>query len=228
MKVYHITTDCSNPKIMQFIPRVPETASEKEDKETPRICLATSVANCIKAHSMRSEILFNGRCIRVYSTVVAKYNYKDFIPPIYLYKNALVFDAIENQECWCTKPITMDSAVYRVDDFQYEHAINWSCVSIEKLQDLAVKYGVKDLPFVDNSKDLYDYISSVLNEEKRYEDYDGLYEDIVFDWTCQSCTISNLKVTRLCNNQLQYVHRQLCQEPLYRYDESHSTQTKEE
>lgn len=201
MRLYHVTTDIHEPVVKTFYPRVPDSIALGEDSRIPRICLSTSVANCIRA--VCCNALRVGRVLRIYTTEVTGKNFRDFIPPCVLYTEGLVFDALSNEECWCLVPLKMESKLYCVYNFESEHAINWTCVSLSRMFEIVRKYvptEVYDIYAEQSSEKMFSSATRWLEGRGLYNESDDLYEDVVADWHCHTHKITKLELKELPND----------------------------
>lgn len=200
MRLYHVTDKIHMPASMVFRPRVPESAADIEDRTTPRICLSTDIEHCIYAIST-ADILKTGKLIRVYTYDMSPAEYSDFLAPYYLWKSGKVFDAMYNYEVWCLKEITMDSAVYRIDDFECELAVNWYAVDTETLRSLITdNFGITVNG--NDANTMYNKAASILERAKRYDDSDDLWEMIVMTYNCQTHFIRKLSLSKVSEDAL--------------------------
>lgn len=207
MKLYHVTSDVHSSIVKTFCPIVPGSISELEDSQTPRVCLSTDIAHCIQAISA-VDMLEKGRLIRVYTYDMNKYEWKDFLPPYYLWKSGKVFDAMYNNEVWCLKVIPMDSQVYCIHDFDCEMAVNWYAVDPTVLKSLIRdRFGINAIG--NTSYAIYDYAAGVLERQKKYGDSDNLWESIVCTFPCQTHFVKSIDLSLVAECQLSKARKEL-------------------
>lgn len=139
MILYHATYDVESACRKLFVPRVPASAADIEDKNIPRICLADSIEHCVQAIQ---SLPANGDIIQVYKFNIDE-NDENLIKPQELYDKGLVYDALENNEYWYLKSIEADSKLYEVRGGQMEFAFAWTVIKKDCVIDQALA-AIKD------------------------------------------------------------------------------------
>jgi hypothetical protein len=129
MKLFHISLDTDNLE-KNFIPCVPSCAGLGEDEETPRICFAPSIEQCIQAtHPQDYRV---GQYFTVFELIVDE-NDPCLYYPEELYNKGLVPDALETQEFWLTKPVFLRGNVFKIKKIESERLFAWSCIYLDDL-----------------------------------------------------------------------------------------------
>lgn len=101
---YHVSLE----PVREFIPRIPKLSAPGEDKETPRICVSSSVDTAFRAAPQMGNILRalldNGiiPVVYLYRFYMKEYGVRDYLPPFAIKDK--VPDAIANREFWLLKP----------------------------------------------------------------------------------------------------------------------------
>ncbi len=127
MKFYHVSFSNENAGIKIFIPRIPESAGDGEDKNIARICLAPSVEKCIQAIEAGSQVLKTGTEFTVYEAEISLASKKP-IRPDELNLKGLVPDSMENEEYWYLSSLTMWAKRYKILSFFGYCDIAWNCI----------------------------------------------------------------------------------------------------
>lgn len=118
MILYHVSPDIDDIKEI-FIPRVPSSAADDEDKTTPRFCVSTTIAGAY-AGMPKDDRTIDGNCnLRVYVFDTEDY---EIIPYEELYEKGLVIDAIYTKEHWILSNMIrpIDSYVIKLEKYDYE------------------------------------------------------------------------------------------------------------
>lgn len=205
MRLYHITRQVHDPKTKVFTPYVPESAADIEDRITKRISLSVDVEHCIQSVSP-VDILHRRAVIRCYQYDMQPSEAKDFLPPYYLWKSSMVFDAAFNLEAWCLKEITMSSTLQLIENFSVDRAIDWYSVDYSALKSL-IKSRYDITINADTCHQLYTRVSKELDRQGRYDEYDDLEVMIAETFPCQQHKIHYLTMRRLpesCLDDLNY------------------------
>lgn len=197
LKLYHVTLDTSEPINKLFVPRVPKSIGSGENDETPRICFSDSIEKCMQA--IRANV-DPGTIIRVYTAYIP-FNDTNLIHPINLKFQFGVPDALENNEYWYTKPIILESKLYKVLSYDNGFDVAWSCINYKDLLNILNKYttmteiyqhNVLEDKF--NSEDIWNRFSSYMLSKERYNELDEAYDAMVELPWAQILSFSNLKV----------------------------------
>lgn len=96
---YHVNLNINGCFIKEFIPRVPNSALDYEDKKTKRICLSDRLEGCFDAINLSAAWDPNDNIIFVHEFYIDDKDPK-LIHPEELYENNLVPDAIYSGEHW--------------------------------------------------------------------------------------------------------------------------------
>lgn len=192
MKLYHVTFNTDEPKIKTFIPRIPKwiidtleiTKNCDENSTIPRICFSSSIETAIQALSEKSRDLKTGASLLVYELEVDK-NDPLIISPEELFSKGYVIDALENREYWYLKEVTLVAKEYKITDFDMEYDFAWSVINPDEIKEIA-EYSEHKKPMIQNileshyvnSKDIYDDLYELAEENKCLNFIDDLYERI--------------------------------------------------
>lgn len=133
-------------------PRIPETAMELEDQETPRICVAPTIEDCITAIGTIGPFR---RCANT-NPDAKSYENTDEIYPIVVIElpdnldyitptKQQVPDVEETNEKWLTKPITpIKKSIKWLDQFSIEfdetHPIKTICTKVKFVENITGKH----------------------------------------------------------------------------------------
>ncbi len=130
MTLYHVSFGLQEIEKL-FIPKVPESCAAilGEDAKTPRICFSSSIARCIQATECLPAV---GEPITVYKLEVEP-NDSSLISPKVLYHSGKVPDALENQEYWYLKEVSLIGEHRIITHQDYELSLAWSVI---KMQDV--------------------------------------------------------------------------------------------
>jgi len=131
MIFYHVSFDMEekeNPYL--FIPRIPIFKATSEDAITPRICLSTSVENCIQAISPAN------RDIRVWAKFRLFHVDIDIKDPLLKDPKSIVDkvpDAVVNNEYWYMGNLYMKYEDKIITEFRVHPEINFDLISKEDM-----------------------------------------------------------------------------------------------
>ena len=136
MKLYHVSLDPWNGDTKLFVPRVPADLNEdlSEDKVTPRICFSTEPALCLQAIQATFRV---GTPITVFTVILDRRD-QDLVSPQRLTKTGAVPDALENNEYWYLKPITVQGSKQIITDFSREFDIAWTALKAHDVLRIAI------------------------------------------------------------------------------------------
>lgn len=144
MTLYHVSFGLQEIEKL-FTPKVPESCAtiHGEDTETPRICFSLSIAKCIQATECLPAV---GEPITVYKLEVEP-NDGNLMSPNDLYSSGKVPDALENQEYWYLKEVSLIGE-HRIITYQdYEFSFAWTVI---KMQDvIKIVQSIVDTNFLD-------------------------------------------------------------------------------
>lgn len=201
MELYHITDNLNEPKNKLFIPRIPESAAEDEDQETKRICFSSSIEKCILGHPYTSDILEINNRIRIYKCNTENINKYKLVDPLTLYFTNKVPDAFETQEYWYLDNIVLQSELYEITDFYYEHNLAWSCIKasdvIKEAKDIiGNNIELNNIQYSEfDSQMIYNKVLSLYNDDRLL---DGLWDRLALLPWAMSYKISGLKLRNIC------------------------------
>lgn len=123
-KLYHVSFCCDI--VDTFEPRVPSNRHNEEDSKIGRVCLSDSIEGCLTAvpnGGMRLEEIFwegGSSLIRIYEFDIKDIEYKNIIPPEYLYQKDLVRDANITREHWVVNKSLTPSKTYLIKLHNYD------------------------------------------------------------------------------------------------------------
>lgn len=204
MYLYHVDVNVNSTKRKKFVPRIPISAGKGENKTIPRICLSDSIDKCIQAIPGLSELTDgNIHKIRVYKYRVNRGNCDRIISPRTLYNRKLVPDALENNEYWCLKPITMDSNIYEVRDIGIEFDLAWTTISIIDVilaTNNALKNNTQTINIdnsIKNSYKLYENIINQMTQKHMWEEIDAVWDNLAELPWAQIKRISNINLHKI-------------------------------
>ncbi len=177
--LYNVTFDFqNNTDILE--PYVPHTAAPDEDQETERVCLSTSVENCLTAMGTRTE-LTEGAHIRVRRVSTADLDPALIVTPEELFQTGRVPDAIENEEYWYLGMAEAESLEYEIESYWYERELAFTCIKADDIWDYVKKHfpdlGIKRCK---DSRDMFGSVTTHLYDNGMYDECDE-FEDAVAD-----------------------------------------------
>ena len=111
MILYHISYDAWQPLCKTFIPRIPESAIDVEDKTIPRICFAPSIEKAISAVGCRFE---SDDELYVYELDTNQIPWTKLMTPEELQEKQLVPDVQDTDEYWVLMPVELCAIKYKV------------------------------------------------------------------------------------------------------------------
>ena len=193
MTLYSITFDLTDTRT-EFIPTIPETAGDTENKTIPRICMSDSVEKCISAIASCNRNMQKGSqfIVRVFNIP----NTDNLVSPRFLKESGYVPDALENNEYWYIKPIKATLYLCRVESFDYEFTLAWSCITREQCISLIEKYtNNKRFRRYKTSKGAYNAFMNWCNKYHKWDEMDNIWEDLAMLPWAQRTEIYNLKST---------------------------------
>lgn len=197
MKLYHITDNLSQPAAMMFTPRVPDVNELYEDVFIPRVCLAPTIEGCMLAVPECSKFHYTGAKMRVYTCEVTKSNCNMFLPPLYLWENNMVLDAMDTGEVWCLVPIFMSSKCYEITELSMEHKLSFNNISVKSVINAFENLDTgliipHELYKVHSSEELFENLTGLLETHKLYNESDEFYESI-----CKYKIVQTFDITKL-------------------------------
>ena len=191
--LYNITFDVEDTRTV-LEPSIPESAADDEDKTIPRVCLSSSVESCVRAVATNKRSLYRGSTLIVRSVNTSTLDKCYLWTPDRLFIDNRVPDALETQEYWYCNTVQVDRKIYTVEDFDHEHVINWTCLQTEQVQNIATKYCDISAHTFQSAFDIYQYVTRYLETDRKYEESDDFYEEIVELPWAQGIRISNLRL----------------------------------
>lgn len=195
MKLYNITYNLKD-MTTTLIPKIPHSAGDGEDKTTPRVCLTDSLENCLQAFGSAYRDLSDGACILIREVEVDK-NDVYLVNPLTLKEDNKVPDALENNEYWYLKPITCDVIKAEIIDADTEFTIAWTCIPIGKCREIVSKYSDINVEDYEDSYGLYETFMDWANKNKKWNEMDYVWNELVeLPWS-QKTEINKLKVRYL-------------------------------
>lgn len=195
--LYNVTFNLEDTRTL-LVPKVPYSAGNGEDKETPRVCFCTTLEGCMCALGPCSRDLAVGNVLVVRSVSVDDVDVLKLVSPEYLFSTQRVPDALYTGEYWYTSPVNVVRRKYVINGFQSEHCINWTVVSRELLQGILDVNKVNyTIPTDEESAIAYCNVMRMLSCSKQWDLMDLLYEDIAELPWAQAFHISNLKLEEI-------------------------------
>lgn len=132
-RVFHVSYD----QIRNFTLRVPHHRLYGEDNITGRICVATSVENCINAKAGQAsalELAVGNKLPLALFVYEAEVNRNDLIFPCVLQRDYGVSDAIMNQEYWLMKVPEFTERICFVNDAHFSYERNADTPKVSDIQ----------------------------------------------------------------------------------------------
>lgn len=181
MKLFHVSLGLQDKQKL-FVPRVPESCAREqgEDAVTPRICFSTSVEKCIQAIETFPQL---GELITVYTFEVDEQD-SNLVTPAFLFAANMVPDALENQEYWYTKEVSLTGERRVTTMLRREFSLAWSRINVQDVQKLVQSMiGENNLSFsmndsIANSEQLYNAFAVWLDKNELYNLSDLFYDKI--------------------------------------------------
>ena len=177
MKLYNVTYNLGDTSTT-LIPKVPDSAGDDEDRTTPRVCLADSLEHCLQAFGSHYRNLNKGARILIREVDVDE-NDAYLRKPLYLKETGKVLDALENNEYWYLKPIECIVRKAEIIDADTEFTIGWTCVPIEECRKIISMYSPVDVNEYDNSEELYYAFIRWAEVNKKWNEEDTVWDEIV-------------------------------------------------
>lgn len=190
MKLYNLTYDLTDMST-ELVPKIPDSAGDGEDKTTPRVCLADSLEHCLQAFGSQYRNLNSQFLVR---EVEVDKNSEYLKTPLELKNDEKVPDALENNEYWYLEPIKCNVKKAKIIDVDTEFTIAWTCIPIEKCMEIVSKYSSIDVEKYNDSVELYKVFIDWANENKKWDEMDYVWEELLeIPWS-QKTEIKNLKI----------------------------------
>lgn len=182
MLLYHVSMGKSE-KIKTFEPRVPISCVEEfgEDSITPRICFASSITLCLQAILGVPDY---GTLISIYTFSVDD-NDPNLVSPSELFITNRVPDALENQEYWYLKPVTLEASYSIITNRSREFDIAWTTIPQQTMIEIAHSsiehnhLSIDEASFKDmTSKEIYSKVATCLDSMQLWDEEDTLYDRV--------------------------------------------------
>lgn len=181
MKLFHVSLGLQDKQKL-FVPRVPESCAkgQGEDDTIPRICFSSSIEKCIQAIETFPQL---GELVTIYTFEVDEQD-PHLESPASLVKASKVPDALENQEYWYTKEVSLTGEHRVTAMLRREFALAWSRISVQDVQKLVQSMiEENDLSFsldasIANSEQLYNAFAFWLDKNELYNLSDIFYDKI--------------------------------------------------
>lgn len=106
--LYHLSI--KNDLIL-MTPRIPKTAHEREEVDTPRICFSKSIRGCILAINHHIELEFLSDALKILTLYVYKPRFQTRLygnPNSEIIRKKLVHDAHITEEVWIEEPVVVE------------------------------------------------------------------------------------------------------------------------
>lgn len=181
MKLFHVSLGLQDKQKL-FVPRVPESCAkgQGEDDTIPRICFSSSIEKCIQAIETFPQL---GELITVYTFEVDEQDSK-LVTPASLFAANLVPDALENQEYWYTKEVSLTGEHHVTTMLHREFLLAWSRINVQDVQKLVqsmieennLSFNMNDS--IANSEQLYNAFAVWLDKNELYNLSDLFYDKI--------------------------------------------------
>ena len=192
MKFYNVTFNLNDNKGV-LIPCIPDSAGNGENKTIPRVCLTDSVEHCIQAIASGNREVHKGAKFIVRETDIPTTR-AELINPRFLKEQGYVPDALENKEYWYLKPVEFKRYLCEIVSFDYEFDLAWSCISRKQCLDAISKYmNINRFTKYKTSLGVYNAFSRYCNQNKKYDEYDNVWDDLAMIPWAQKTKIYNLK-----------------------------------
>lgn len=197
MRLYNVNFD-TNDKTVVLRPRIPKSAGEGENKTIARICLTDSIEHCMQAIAVENREICVGAEFVVHTVNMSDLQKSSLIVPERLVQSSLVPDALENNEYWYLLPVLSDRSVYRIEKFNAEMCLAWTCIKIEDCRRIVSKY-LPDFPVnrYRNSHNLYEAAMAVCNERCLWDIEDAVWDELAELPWAQKVELKHVVKTRL-------------------------------
>ena len=195
MKLYNITYNLEDI-CTTLTPKIPYSAGDGEDKSIPRVCLADSLEHCLQALGSAHRNLTKGTHILIREVEVAE-NDKCLVNPLVLKQDNKVADALENNEYWYLKPIKCNVRKAEIVNAETEFTLAWTCIPISKCKEIISKYSNFNVKGYKESYNLYEAFMDWANENKKWNEMDFVWEELLEIPWVQKTTIEKLEIRYL-------------------------------
>ena len=173
MILYHITS-LEKPIQSILIPKIPDETEIGENYTEKRICLASSILECLKSAEIVNKFDDEVGLVRVYKVKINEDD-PNLVGWNKLYEEGLVPDAALTHEYWYKKPIMpIECSVYRVSGWTKKEYIIVDAVQKEQIKKIAVD-GAKLL------KELADEVDGNFSFEYSPESFTGTEVDYALE-----------------------------------------------
>lgn len=186
MILWHVRFDIAN-QTREFKPRPPFSPMRNEDKETARVCVATSIEGAISASPSGSKRLSTSLEIQdglfyAFRIDTEKLQLNNVVFPEDLVDNYGVEDALLTGECWLQESFVVDPedvVVYKAIDWEidkYDSPSGQAVISIVK--DLKISLAADKQAYIDNLSKDDNYLHSYGRLSLLYNDHSKIMEII--------------------------------------------------
>lgn len=122
-KLFHVSKDVSLIE-KQFVPRAPRNRLPEENGVLKRVCLSTSIKNCLSSFPYKSELMWHivsslPTYLAVYSVLENELNEGKFKKPHEIFD--LVPDAMKNDEHWALEPFFAEPYLIKVKKLEFSN-----------------------------------------------------------------------------------------------------------
>lgn len=202
MKLYNVTFHLKDNRTV-LNPAIPETAGDTENKTIKRICLTDSIVHCVQALAHCNRNVAVGVTFLVREVQINKKD-KALITPNELKKRGYVPDALENNEYWYTKPLEFNTYLCKIDSFDYEYELAWTCIEKEQCLKIVEKYTNGQITFkhCETAKEIYEIFLHWCNKNEMWDEYDAAWEELAQLPWAQKTGLYNFKYTILEQNNI--------------------------
>ena len=191
MKFYNVTFNLADNRDI-LTPCIPDSAGTDEDKTIPRVCLTDSIEHCIQAIATGNREVYKGAQFIVREADIK--SDEKLVHPRFLKELNYVPDALENNEYWYLNPIKVKRYICKIESFDYEFELAWSCISRKQCLDAIGKYmSIKRFVKYKTSKGIYNAFCRYCTEHKKWDWEDSIWEDLAMLPWAQTTKIYNLK-----------------------------------
>lgn len=181
MKLFHVSLGLQDKQKL-FVPRVPESCAKEqgEDAAIPRICFSSSIEKCIQAIETFPQL---GELITIYAFEVDEQD-QNLVTPESLFAASKVPDALENQEYWYTKEVSLTGEYCVTTMLRREFSLAWTRIDVRDVQKLVQSIVEENnLSFSMNdsfksSEQLYNAFAFWLDKNELYNLSDIFYDKI--------------------------------------------------
>lgn len=195
--LYNVTFRLDD-KSEHLVPCIPYSAAEDEDQETKRVCFADSIENCIAAIGSCNRNLYTGCFIVVRSVDENSLDPSKIVSDHELFNTGKVPDALETGECWYLDEIDVKREVYKINNFDYEYALAFTCIKREDLAWLIDQYNPgSPMKRCESIEQAYNRTIGEMQSKGFYDDSDHFDDRVAELPWAQRIKISNLVIEKV-------------------------------